>query len=83
MIIYRDGASQELGAIYFDNQEHGIDKVIKSSENSAEFLSQGSGDAVALPVDSGQRGTGSAEPEVRNRAAREKFYPYRSQRSPG
>jgi hypothetical protein len=48
MIISDDGATHELRAIYFDNQEHIIHYVIKSSENSAEFLSEGGQGAPRL-----------------------------------
>jgi len=45
MIIYHDGASHDLRAIYFDSEEHIIHYAIQPSGNSAVFLSEGSQDA--------------------------------------
>jgi hypothetical protein len=49
MIIYHDGATHDLRAIYFDNEEHIIHYAIKpsanSAVNSAVFLSEGPQDA--------------------------------------
>ena len=45
MIIYHDGASQDLRAIYFDNEEHIIRYAIQPSGNNVVFLSQGPQDA--------------------------------------
>jgi hypothetical protein len=46
MIIYHDGASHDLRTIYFDSEEHLIHYVVKASENSAVFLSEGPPDAA-------------------------------------
>jgi hypothetical protein len=45
MIVYHDGASHDLRAIYFDSEEHLIHYVIKPSGSSVIFLSEGSQDA--------------------------------------
>lgn len=45
MIIYHDGSAHDLRAIYFDNEEHIIHYAVRSSGNSAVFLSEGSPDA--------------------------------------
>jgi hypothetical protein len=45
MIIYHDGPSHDLRAIYFDNEEHIIHYAIKPSGDSAVFLSEGMQDA--------------------------------------
>jgi len=39
MIIYRDSASKDLQAIYFDNEEHIIHYSIRPVGNGVEFLS--------------------------------------------
>lgn len=46
MIIYHDGATHDLRAIYFDNEEHIIHYAIKCSTNSAVFLSESPQDAA-------------------------------------
>jgi hypothetical protein len=45
MIVYHDGASHDLRAIYFDSEEHLIHYLIKPSGNSVVFLSEGPQDA--------------------------------------
>jgi len=45
MIVYHDGTSHDLRAIYFDSEEHLIHYVIKPSGNSVAFLSEGPQDA--------------------------------------
>jgi len=45
MIIYHDGATHDLRAIYFDSEEHLIRYAIKPSANRVEFLSDGAQDA--------------------------------------
>jgi hypothetical protein len=46
MIVYHDGVSDELRAVYFDSEEHLIHYVIKPSGTSVVFLSEGSQDAA-------------------------------------
>ena len=41
MIVYRDGPSRRLRAIYFDNEEHVIPYSIQASEGGAVFESEG------------------------------------------
>lgn len=41
MIVYHDGATHDLRAIYFDSEEHLIRYAVKPSGNSVEFLSEG------------------------------------------
>jgi hypothetical protein len=45
MIVYHDGATHDLRAIYFDSEEHVIHYAIKSTANGVEFLSEGPQDA--------------------------------------
>jgi hypothetical protein len=45
MIVYHDGATHDLRAIYFDSEEHLIHYAIKSSGNGVEFLSEGAPNA--------------------------------------
>ena len=45
MIVYHDGATHDLRAIYFDSEEHLIHYLIKPSGNGVEFLSEGPLDA--------------------------------------
>jgi hypothetical protein len=46
MILYHDGISDELRAIYFDSEEHLIHYVVKPSGNGVVFLSEGPQDAA-------------------------------------
>jgi hypothetical protein len=46
MIVYHDGVTHDLRAIYFDSEEHLIHYVIKSSGNGVEFQSEGPQDAT-------------------------------------
>ncbi len=45
MIVYRDGPSRRLRAIYFDNEEHAIQYSIQPSEGGAVFESEGPRDS--------------------------------------
>src|ERR1700731_2127914 len=44
MIVYRDGITHDLRAIYFDSEDHLIHYVINSSGNGVVFLSEGTVD---------------------------------------
>jgi hypothetical protein len=46
MIVYHDGTTHDLRAVYFDSEEHLIHYAIRSTANGVEFLSEGPQDSL-------------------------------------
>ena len=58
MIVYRDGSSRQLRAIYFDNEEHAIPYSIQSSPGGVVFESEGPRDAARFRLTYTSAGSG-------------------------
>src|SRR5882724_5087765 len=59
MIVYRDGPSRRLRAIYFDNEEHAIQYSIQPSEGGAVFESDGPRDLPRFRLTYTRAGSGA------------------------
>src|SRR5437660_11809835 len=58
MIVYRDGPSRRLRAIYFDNEEHAIQYSIQPSEGGVVFESEGPRDLPRFRLTYSRAGSG-------------------------
>ncbi len=76
MIVYHDGVSDELRAIYFDSEEHLIHYAIRPSGNSVVFLSEGPQDAPRFRLTYTSAGPDQLKVKFEIAAPGKDFIPY-------